>query len=803
MSILLNDIKYAFRRLRRSPGFTLIVVLVFGLGIGAATSIFSVVHKILWEPLPMPFAERLVGVWESNPEKGQDRMWVSPPNFLDWREQADIFDEIAAFTVNSFILTGGERPQRCKGLAVTDGYFKLAGVTPELGRAFCAEDMIEGTNPVVLIGYRLWQSRFGGDNDIIGQTVKLNDESFTLVGVMPDDFILNEGTQLWVPLVFGSEQQLPGMRGARHLHVLARLREEVTMEQAQVKMNMVAAQIAKKDPVNRGWGVRIIGLHDQMVSSVRPSLLVLLGGAGLLLLTACANITNLLITRITDRQQELAIQQALGATRSCLLRHLLIENLLLALSGWILGILIAYRSVDLVTKMSPWDIPRLAQAGMNIRTFSFGLVLSVLVVLACGALSAGGVLSLNLARHLKNQGRQISGTFRRERLRCLLVVTETAFSVILLIVTGLMARSFWSLKSVNPGFVPENIHTMTVSLPVTRYPEPHQQSAFFERLLSSVENIPGVADAALVTNPPFSGNVMTFGYNAYNSSSLVGEQNFAQYHAVSPDYFKTIGIKLLHGRTFSARDNADGPQVVIINETLARKLWGTTNAAGQRIGLANDNMREREVVGVVSSVKHKGLDADIVPEVYVPFGQNPWPFMTLVARSDTGGQSLAAAMRERLWMLDSDLLPNSTVLLEHLISKSLAPMRFRAFLVGLFAVAAVLLAAVGLYAMISYTISGRTREFGIRLALGAKSYQVLRMVLFQGLKLSVAGVVLGAICAVVITRIMRGLLYEISPTDPVVFMSVALLLTGIALLACVIPARRASKIDPMEALRSE
>jgi len=397
----------------------------------------------------------------------------------------------------------------------------------------------------------------------------------------------------------------------------------------------------------------------------------------------------------------------------------------------------------------------------------------------------------------------MSGVFNRERLRCFLVMTETAFSVVLLVVTGLLIRSFWSLMSVDPGFAPENIHTMTVSLPTTRYPESHQQSAFFGRLLSGVQNVPGVADAALVTNLPFSGSVMTFGYNAYNHSFLEGEHNFAQYHAISPDYFKTMGIKLLHGRVFSVRDSADGPQVVIVNEALARKLWDRTNTVGQRIGLANDGMREREIVGIVSSVKHKGLDADIGPEVYVPFEQNPWPFMTLVTRSHTGTQPLAGALREQLWALDSDLPPNSIATLEHLIDKTLAPMRFRALIVGLFGVAAVLLAAVGLYAIVSYMTSRRIREFGIRMALGAKSYQVLRMVLLQGFKLSLIGVIAGLIVALALTRIIRSLLFDVSPTDPVSIFVTIVVLAFVSLLAGMFPARRAAKIDPMEALRYE
>jgi putative ABC transport system permease protein len=803
MSTLINSIKYGFRQLRKSPGFTLVVVLMLGLGIGATTAIFSIVHKVLWEPLPLPYAEHLVGVWESNPEKGQDRSGVSPPNFLDWEEQADVFDVIAAFAVNSFVLTGEGQPQRCKGMAVTEDYFRLAGLIPEIGRTFYAEDMIAGTDPVVLISNKLWQTRFGGNTDIIGRVIKLNDESYTLIGVVSDDFILNEGAQLWVPLILGPQQQALGMRGARYLHVLARLRKEVTITQAQEQMCMLASQIADKDPINRGWSVRVIGLHNQIIASVRPSFLVLLGGAGLLLLTACANVTNLLISRMTHRQQELAIQQALGATRLGLLRHLIMENLLLAVLSGISGIFIAYRSLKIIVTMSPWDIPRLGQAGMNIWAFSFGAGLSILMALVCGLLSVSRVLSSDLARHLKSHGKQASETYGREHLRCLLVVTETAFSVILLIVAGLLLRSFWSLKSVDPGFAPENMQTMTVSLPNNRYPESHQQSAFFERLLSRTRNIPGVVDAALITNLPFSGNVMTFGYKEYNRSSLVGEQNFAQYHSISPDYFKTMGIQLLHGRTFSATDRADGSQVVIVNAALARKLWGETNAVGQRIGLANDNMREREVVGVVDSVKHKGLDAQVEPEVYVPYEQNQWSFMTLIVRNHTNAHSLASAMREQLWALDPDLPANSIVTLEHLIQRSLAPMRFRALLVGLFGIVAVVLAGVGLYALVSYTTSRRIQEFGIRMALGAESNQVLRMVLIQGFKLSIGGIAIGMVSAWLLTRIIRSLLFGISPMDPVVFISVALLLAGIALLACVIPARRAAKIDPMEALRYE
>jgi predicted permease len=408
-----------------------------------------------------------------------------------------------------------------------------------------------------------------------------------------------------------------------------------------------------------------------------------------------------------------------------------------------------------------------------------------------------------LARHLKSRGKQASGEYGRERLRCLLVVTETAFSVILLIVAGLLIRSFWSLKSVDPGFAPQDIQTMTVSLPTTRYPEFHQQSAFFDRLLSRARNIPGVVNAALITNLPFSGNIMTFGYKEYNRSSLFGEQNFAQFHSISTDYFRTMGIKLLHGRTFSSTDRADGTQVVIVSAVLARKLWGTTNVVGKHMGLASDNMREREIVGVVSSVKHKGLDAQIEPEVYVPFEQSQWSFMTLIVRSHRDTQSLAASMREQLWALDPDLPTDSIVTLEHLIRGSLAPMRFRALLVGLFGAAAVMIAAVGLYAMVSYTTSQRIQEFGIRLALGAESRQVLCMVLIQGLKLSIGGVAIGMVSSWLLTHIISSLLFGVSPMDPVVFISVALLLTGIALLACAIPAWRAAKVDPMEALRYE
>jgi putative ABC transport system permease protein len=566
---------------------------------------------------------------------------------------------------------------------------------------------------------------------------------------------------------------------------------------------MLAVRIGERDPINQGWNVCVIGLRDQMVASVRPSLWVLLGGAGLLLLAACANVTNLLITRMMHRQSDLATRQALGATRLDLLSHVLTENLLLAGLGGVPGLWIAWWSVHLITGMSPWDIPRLGQAGMNLRVLLFWMGLVLLSGLTCGLLCAGRCLSRALTRHLQGRDAQTLAPHSRERLRGLLVVTETALSVILLIVTGLMARSFWSLQGVDPGFSPENVHTMAVSLPAAQYPEAHQQCAFFRQLLERVQDLPGVIDAGLATNLPLSGTVMTFGYNTFDHSPWDSEQNLAQYHAISSDYFKTMGITLLHGRAFSSSDRADGPQVVIVSDTLAQKLWNKSNVVGQHIGLANDGMRKREIIGVVNSVKHQGLDADLVPEVYVPYEQNPWSFMTLVVRSSGQGLFMAVTLRDQLRALDPDLPPDAIVSLADLMHTSLGPMRFRAFLIGLFSITAVLLAVVGLYAMVSYTSARRSWEFGMRIALGAQARQVLGMVLIQGLQLCLIGVTLGLTTAWALTRTLRSLLYGISPTDPAVFISAALIVTGIALLACWIPARRAAKIDPMEALRYE
>ncbi len=802
MRTLFDDIQFSVRILSKRPGFSLTIVTILALGLGINTVISSMVHSVLWRSLAAPRAERLVGLWENHPEKGQ-RMGVSPPNFLDWRRQANAFQRIIAWTPSSLVCTGQGEPVRYDAQEVSTHFFELLGLKAVRGRTFTEADEDPTKERVVIVSSQLWHTRFGGDPDLVGKSLILDDESFTVVGIVKANPTFTHKTQLWIPLRLGSEVYRPSMRGARYLEVMGHLAPGVTMKQAQHQMEGLSRRIAEKDPVNRGWAVTMVRWQDHLVSAVRLSLWALFGATLLLLLTVIANVVNLFIVRANHRYKELALRKALGASNRRLFRLTVIESLLLSSLGGLAALFLAAGSLHLLKIVSPWDIPRLHEVTVNGWMIFTCIGLSIMTGCICGLIPIVLVGTGRFVQVLKVQGDRYSATCGRNRIPRLLVTFETALSVILLVGAGLLVRSFLTLRQVDPGFNPDNTFTLTISLPNTRYPQGHQQIALFQKLLTRIQSTPQVISSGLGTNLPFSGTRMTFGYQLFGPYYIPDGQNIAQYHAVSPDYLRTLGIPLLAGREFSIQDDNEAARVAIVNEALAERFGGPKQAVGQSIGIANDSMRRRTIVGVVGSIKHFGLDTKDAVEVYAPFTQDLWSFMSLVIRTSGDAPWLTATIHEYLHTLDPDLPMNALVSVESLISQSLAPMRCRTLLVGLFSMVALLLATIGLYGVVAYIVGQRIQEFGIRMALGAKAGDITRYILSQGIRLTLVGLCGGLVGAWVLTRVLESMLYNVSPKDPLVFIAVSIILTAVSLLASYIPARRAARINLVEALRYE
>jgi putative ABC transport system permease protein len=803
---LLQDTRYGARMLRKSPGLTSVAVLSLALGMGAISTIFSFVNGIMLRPLPYPESERLVLLDETAFKRGSPSMNVSFPNFVDWRQQNHSFEDIACYTTGGFIIApgaGGNEPEQLKGAFVNQGLFEILGVAPILGRTFTADEDQPDHDQVVILSYGLWQRRFGADPNILGQTLTLNNRQRVVIGVMPRGFQFPEVAEAWGPLALNTKIWTRTDHG---LLSIARLKPGVTLEQAQAEMIQIASNIEALNPVtNEGLSVALTSLRAGLVGDYKKALLILLGVVAFVLLIACVNVANLLLARATARQKEIAIRAALGANRRRIFRQLLTESLLLGLISGALGLMLALWGMDLLLAAIPIDIPFWMKFDLDGRVLGFTAACSLLTGFVFGTVPALEASNPDLNETLKEGGRSGAGS-GRHRLRSLLVVAEIALSLVLLVGAGLMMRSFMSLQSVNAGINPSGVLTMYVALPGAKYRPPEKRIAFFSQLLDRVRAIPGVESAGTNTGLPLAGNNWGRSLTVEGFPVLpVGEAPAINHCLVSPSYFSAMGIAILKGRDFDERDTRESPKVTIIDERLAREYWPDVDPIGKRIrfGPPEDNEPWHTIVGVVGDVRHERLDALTRKTVYLPFAQMPIGGSSLAIRSSGRPENIAAAVRAQVKELDPDLALTQVMPMAEVVARSVWQQRLYTALFGVFAAVALILATVGIYGVMSYAVTQRTREIGLRMALGAQRQDVMKLVVGQGVVLAALGVGAGLIAAVGLTRLMSSLLFGVTATDPLTFAAVSVLLAGVALGACFVPARRAARVDPMVALRYE
>jgi predicted permease len=809
METLFQDIRYGFRTLLKNPGFSAIAILALALGIGANSAIFSVVNSVLLRPLPYADPDRLILVWHSYPSLKLEAP-VSPRGYFDYTEQSDIFEEASLATGWNVNLTETGEPERIQGRAVSAGFFPTLKIEAAQGRLFTPEDDQPGHERVVVLTDGLWRRRFGSDPNIIGKTLTLNGNSYDVIGVLSPNFqidSLGQGVEMFAPVALTPQQK--ETRNSESLLMLGRLKPGVTLAEAQTQMTTIANRIMEQNPgaYPADWGVKVQSLNEQVVGDIRMHLLVLLGAVGFVLLIACANVANLLLARAASRQKEIAIRTALGASRGRLIRQLLTESLLLSIAGGGLGLLLALWGVDMLVSVNRNNIPRANEIGIDPRVVAFTVLISLLTGILFGLVPALQASKTGLNETLKEGGRGTTGGARQRRVRAYLVVSEIALALVLLVGAGLMIKSFARLLDVDPGFRTENLLTMQMALPGTKYREPHQVRAFYQQSLEQIKGIPGVQSASATSNLPLSGSVSSGSFQIEGRPPLApGEASpHSDRRSITQDYFQTMAIPLMKGRYFTDQDSPDSQPVAIIDETMARIYWPDEDPVGKRVSWSSNNGNPiwAEIVGVVGAVKHLGLDGVVRGQLYMPHNQRSQGAMYLVIRTSGNPTSVAGAVKSAIQIVDRDQPVYNIKTMEEYLAGSVAKRRFTMLLFGIFGALALILAAVGLYGVMSYSVTQRTHEIGIRMALGAKQSDVLRLVVGQGMLLALAGVGIGLGAAFALTRLMSSLLFGVGATDPLTFITISLILTGVALAASFVPARRATKVDPMIALRYE
>jgi predicted permease len=806
---LWQDLRYALRTLVKNPAFTSIAIVAIALGIGANSAIFSVVNSVLLRPLPFKNPEQLVMVWENAAHLGFPKNTPSPPNFIDWQRQNTVFSGMAAMVERSFNLTGVGEPERLDGRRVSPNLFDVLGVPALLGRTFVPADDRAGTH-VVLLSYSLWQRRFGSEPSIIGRTVTLNGESYTVIGVMPRSVHLpgygNWQDKLWVPIAFTNEEATE--RGNHFLEVIGRIKPGIALKRAQAEMETIAARLAKRYPeTNTRIGAIVTPLHEEIVGDIKPALLILLGSVGFVLLIACANVANLLLARAAVREKEIALRLAMGASRSRLTRQFLTESVLLAFLGASLGLVLALAGVRVLKSFVPSMILQIQAINIDGKVLVFTASIALLTGIVFGLAPAMHALDSNLNDSLKEGGRDAAVSRKGNRLRGLLVIGEVAVSFILLIGAGLLINSFLHLRNLDPGFRTDHLLTMKVDLSELKYPDGERRAVFFDEVLRRIRVLPGVQSAAVAGNLPFTynGDSATIAVEGVPDPPPDQWPNVI-YRAIGPGYFSTMGIPMIRGRDVTDEDKADSRKVVVISEKTAQHYWPGQDPIGKRLktGDTNSDVPWREVIGIVKDVRQNDFIAQPKMQMYFNYRQlKNLAANALIVRTSVEPMSLATSVRDAIWAVDKDQPVADIDTMDHIVAQAIARQRFSMLLLGIFAAVALVLAAVGIYGVMSYSVTQRTHEIGIRIALGARRTDVLRMTVKQGLKLVGAGMVLGFLAAFLLTRVMASLLYGISATDPITFIGISLVLLAVAILASYVPALRATKVDPITALRTQ
>ncbi len=822
MQSLWQDLRYGARMLLKKPGFTFIAVLTLALGIGANTAIFSVVNAVLLTPLPYRGPDRLVKLWETNVDLKKESENPSPGSFLDLREQKDVFDSVAAWYRTASTLQGEHDAEQVTSAQVSVEFFKVLGAQPARGRVFLpgeisgvardsASQFVSGDR-VAVISDNLWRRRYGAAPDFVGKKITINKAAWEVIGVMPPGFAMpSTEIDLWLPWDLAGSynaQRFPAgpPRDWRFLTVVARLQSDVTIEQAQSWLHSFYAGLAGRHPkTNRGWDARLTPLYEEVVRKTKPALLLLFGAVALVLLIVCANLASLLLARAASRQRELGIRAALGGSRFRLVRQLLTESLLLALIGGTAGLILSVWGLELLISLAPADIPRLAEVAIDRRVLAFTLLISIMTGLAFGLIPALKSTQADPYLMLKEGGnRGAAASLTQRRFRNALVVAELALALVLLAGAGLMIRSFARIRSVDPGFSPQNLLTMHISLDGNAY---RMKSAlYYQQLIARLKSLPGVVSAAAVTTLPMSDVGVDFDRPYWRAGDLEpgGEADKVAVRMATPEYFDAIGVPILKGRNFTAEDRFETPAVLIVSESMAKKVWPGSDPIGKRLMLDyNRGKYSYEVVGVLRDLRYYGLKSEPKPELFIPHAQNPYLPMNVIVRTASDPLRFAGLVRREISALDPTQPVSHINTMEQLIGVSASTDRFVTWLIGLLAALALLLAVLGIYGVMSYLVSERTQEIGVRMALGAQINDVLWLVVKQGMTLAFVGLAIGLVAAFLLTRLLKTLLFGVSATDPLTFVLISLLLVGVALPACWIPALRAAKVDPMVALRYE
>jgi len=802
MDSIIKDIRYGFRSLLKRPGFTAIALVALALGIGANTAIFSLVNAVVLQPLPYPDPDRLVWAW-GNVRSGTNRASVAPLDFVDFRNQNQTFEQFAAqSTVTLPVnLTGSGEPERLTGSFVTGNYFQAFGITPALGRGFSMENEKPGQDQVTVLSYALWQKRFGGDPGILNKTITLNGKAYEVIGVMSADVTFPQTAELWVPLNFDASPDMK-QRFAHFLRPIGRLKQGVTLTQAQADTDRIAAQLEQQFPEsNTGWNLRLVSLREQLLGGSRTMVFVLFGAVGLVLLIACANVANLLLVRAAARQKEIALRTALGASRFRIMRQMITESLLLAILGGALGALLAVWGVQVLVSLSENSIPATAKVSIDATVLGFTLLISLVTGILFGLAPAFRTMRVNLNDSLKDGIRGGGESALRNRTRSLLVVFESAVAVMLLIGAGLLVRSLIALQQVDPGFDANNVMTMRVEIPMAKYDTPEKAANFFEQLERRVANLPGVEAAGFVTELPLSNQPNDMPFLVEGRPPVAPNQAFgADWRRINTHYFDAMRIPLLRGRNFTEQEIRQSAKALVVSKGLVDTVFPNEEALGKRL-ITGIRSEPYEIIGIVGDIYHNSLQGQPVPTMYFPTRQTGRE--NLVIRTTGDPLNIVGSVRKEVKALDPDQPIAAIRPMTEWVNSSVATPRYRTTLLALFAALAMVLAATGIYGVMSYSVAQRTHEIGVRMALGARRLDVLKLVVRQGMLLAVIGVVLGLAGAFALTRVMATLLFGVTAKDPLTFAVVAALLIAVAFLACFVPARRATKVDPLTALRYE